>query len=257
MLPLPLPYPVTDVHVHVQKPEDIDPMVERGARYGITRFGISAVFVGCHYPTPDQCRKGNDIVLASRDRQPDASLPFCYVNPRHTAEAVAEMDRCVVEHGMVGIKLWIAAKASEDCVVPVAERAAELGVPVLQHTWYKVVSGYEHESTPADLAVLARRVPQCTLIMAHLFGGGQRGIADIADCPNIIADCCGGEPEVGRLEEAVARLGPERIVYGSDGAGRSFATQIGKVFGALIPDDAKRLILSTNAERLFAGKGQL
>lgn len=252
----PLPYPVTDVHVHVQVPGDIDPLVERGARFGITRFGLSAVFIGGHSPTPAQCREGNDIVLAARDRQPAAALPFCYVNPCHTAEAVAEIGRCVAGHGMVGIKLWIAAKASEECVVPVAERAAELGVPVLQHTWYKVVQGYEHESTPADLAVLARRVPQATFIMAHLFGGGQRGVADIADCPNVYADCCGGEAEVGRLEEAVARLGAERILYGSDGAGRSFATQLGKVLGALLPEDAKRLILSTNAERLFAGKEQ-
>ena len=61
---------------------------------------------------------------------------------------------------------------------------------------------------------------------------------------------------MGRLEEAVARLGAERVLYGSDGAGRSFATQLGKVLGALLPEDAKRLILSTNAERLFAGKEQ-
>ena len=248
----PLPYGITDVHTHVRVPEQIDPLVERGARFGITRLGVSAVFVGGEDPTPEQCRQGNDCVLAARDRRPEATLAFCYVNPRHTDEALAELDRCVAGEGMVGVKLWIALRASDERVAAVVRRAAELGVPVLQHAWYKAVNGHANESTPADVAVLARRVPEATILMAHLLGGGQRGIADVAPCPNVVADCCGGEPEVGRMEEAVAALGAERVVFGSDGAGRSFATQLAKVVGARIPDDAKRLILAGNAERLLA-----
>jgi predicted TIM-barrel fold metal-dependent hydrolase len=248
----PLPYPVVDIHTHVRSPEAADALVARGARFGITRFGISAVFVGGDDPSPQQCRQGNDCVLAARDRQPEAVLPFCYVNPRHTAEALAELDRCIAGHGMVGVKLWIAVKAFDDRAVAVVKRAAEHGVPVLHHAWYKVVDGRGEESTPADIAELGRRAPEATIIMAHLLGGGQRGIADIAPCPNVVADCCGGEPEVGRLEEAVAALGPERVLYGSDAAGRSFATQLAKGLGALISDDAKRLILSDNAHRILS-----
>ena len=200
----PLPYAVTDVHVHVQAPEQMDPLVARGARFGITRFGVSAVLAGGEDPASEQCRQANDCVLAARDRHPDAALAFCYVNPRHTDEALAELDRCVSGEGMVGAKLWIALPASDERVAAVVRHAAALGVPVLQHAWYKAVAGHANESTPADVALLARRVPEATIVMAHLFGGGQRGIADIAGCPNVLADCCGGEPEVGRMEEAVA-----------------------------------------------------
>ena len=249
----PLPYPVVDVHTHIRAAEDIDALVERGARFGIARLGVSAVFVGGEDPSPEDCRRGNDCVLAARDRRPAAALPFCYVNPRHTDAALAEIERCVAGEGMVGVKLWVAVRASDERVARVVRRAAELGVPVLQHAWYKHTEGHANESTPADVAILAARVPEATVVMAHLFGGGQRGLADIAPYANLLADCCGGEPEVGRMEEAVAALGPERILFGSDAAGRGYATQLAKVTGARIPDDAKRMILSGNARRILGG----
>ena len=43
---------------------------------------------------------------------------------------------------------------------------------------------------------------------------------------------------------AVRELGAERVIYGSDAGGRSFASQLAKVHGADVPDEAKRLILA-------------
>ena len=50
---------------------------------------------------------------------------------------------------------------------------------------------------------------------------------------------------------AVRELGAERVVYGSDAGGRSFASQLAKVMGADVPDAAKRLILAGNLRRLL------
>ena len=50
---------------------------------------------------------------------------------------------------------------------------------------------------------------------------------------------------------AVRELGAERVIYGSDVTGRSFATQLGKVHGASISDKAKSLIFSENLHRLM------
>jgi len=41
------------------------------------------------------------------------------------------------------------------------------------------------------------------------------------------------------------------VIYGSDVGGRSFASQLGKVMGADIPESAKRLILGENIRRLL------
>jgi hypothetical protein len=50
----------------------------------------------------------------------------------------------------------------------------------------------------------------------------------------------------------VRELGAERVLYGSDAGGRSFASQLAKVLGAKIPESAKRLILGENLKRLLA-----
>ena len=61
----------------------------------------------------------------------------------------------------------------------------------------------------------------------------------------------GSEPVAGYTEMAVRELGPERVIYGSDAGGRSFASQLAKVFGANVPDAAKQLIFSGNLKRLM------
>jgi predicted TIM-barrel fold metal-dependent hydrolase len=52
-------------------------------------------------------------------------------------------------------------------------------------------------------------------------------------------------------EMAVHELGAERVIFGSDAGGRSFASQLGKVMGANISAAAKRLILGENFRRLL------
>jgi predicted TIM-barrel fold metal-dependent hydrolase len=61
----------------------------------------------------------------------------------------------------------------------------------------------------------------------------------------------GFDPTAGVVEMAVRELGPERVVYGSDVGGRSFASQLAKVMGADIPDSAKELVLGGNLRRLL------
>ena len=50
---------------------------------------------------------------------------------------------------------------------------------------------------------------------------------------------------------AVRELGASRVLYGSDAAGRSFASQLAKVQAAQIPAEAKRLILGENLRQLL------
>ena len=68
---------------------------------------------------------------------------------------------------------------------------------------------------------------------------------------NVYADLAGGAPTAGLTELAVAELGAERVIYGSDAPGRSFASQISKVHGADISDADKALILGGNMQRIL------
>jgi predicted TIM-barrel fold metal-dependent hydrolase len=152
---------------------------------------------------------------------------------------------------MVGVKLWVAQRCNAPQLDPIIARAAQLKAPVLQHTWIKITGNLPGESTPMDLAELAARHPEATLVCGHTGGDWEVGIRVIRPYHNVYADLAGGDPAAGLTEMAVRELGPERVLYGSDAGGRSFASQLAKVFGADIPERARRLILAENLQRLL------
>ena len=65
------------------------------------------------------------------------------------------------------------------------------------------------------------------------------GILAIRALTNVSIELAGSDPTAGFTEIAVRELGPERIIYGSDSAGHSFASQLAKVGGAEV--DRERL----------------
>ena len=129
--------------------------------------------------------------------------------------------------------------------------AAKLKAVIFQHTWMKITGNLPGESTPLDLATLAGRHPEAQLICGHTGGDWELGIRAIKAHANLFADLAGGDPVAGITEMAVRELGVERIIYGSDVPGRSFASQLAKVHGSELPVEAKRLIFSGNLKRLL------
>jgi uncharacterized protein len=207
-------------------------------------------------PAEEDIRASNDIGLELLRRHPDRFAGFCYLNPAHDAEfSLAELDRCVAHGPMRGIKLWIAVHADDPRLDPIMRRAAELDVPVLHHAWYKADQFVFNESSPSEIATLARRHPDVTIIMAHLSGCGPRGVLDIRDCPNVLIDTSGGQPVAGLVEYAVDRLGADRVVYGSDWPIRDFAVQRARVDGADLTPEERALIMGGTMARLLKLEG--
>ncbi len=134
---------------------------------------------------------------------------------------------------------------------PIVERAISMNVPILQHTWINTIGDGPGESTPYDVVELAKRHPEAQFICAHTGGNWELGIRAIRDSKNVCAGIAGSDPTSGFVEMAVRELGAERVVYGSDVGGRSFASQVAKVIGAEIPDSAKAMILGGNLRRLL------
>jgi len=249
---------IIDVHVHLRPghgtvAERADRLVRFADRLGIDKLcvSLSARTKSPYQSPPEEYMPDNDDVLEAMARHPDRFVGFCYVNPVHTEHALGEIERCVVEGGMGGIKLLCGAYCTDPCYSPIIERAIELDVPVLQHTWLKVTGNLEFESTPAHFAALAARHPEAKLIFGHTGGDWEHGIKAVKPYPNTYVETAGGNPEAGFVEMAVREVGAERVVYGSDAAGRSFASQIGKVYGADMPDADRDRILGGNMQRLL------
>lgn len=248
---------IWDLHAHLsgvpgRTPEErMAGLVRFADRMGIARLCVSMGMDWSYDPAPDDLRRQNDEILQALSHWHDRAFGFVYLNPRHVEASLAELDRCVGDGPMVGVKLWVAVRASAPGLDPIVRRAAELKAPILQHTWTKATGNLPGESTPMDLAALAARHPGATFFCGHTGGDWERGIRAVRASPNVAVDLAGGDPVAGITEMAVRELGAERVVYGSDVGGRSFASQLAKVRGAEVPTEAKRLILAGNLQRLL------
>lgn len=248
---------IWDAHCHLSGvPGDtpaarLERLLEFADRMGIERLCISMGMNWSYDPSPEDLRRQNDDVLRAVGRFPQRAFGFVYLSPKHLEASLAELDRCVRDGPMVGVKLWVAQRCNTPELDPIVRRATELKAVILQHTYLKASGNLPGESTPEDLAELARRHPDATFICGHTGADWEIGIPAIRDCKNVYADLCGSDPTAGFTEMAVRELGAERVLYGSDAGGRSFASQLAKVYGAQISERAKRLILGENLERLL------
>jgi len=250
------PY-IWDLHCHLTSaagatPEErMEYLIQFMDRVGIERVMLSLGYPLLADPTPEQLREENNQVLKAIQRWPDRTLGFVYLNPNHLAFSLEEFNRCVRDGPMVGVKLWVARRCSASELDPIAERAASLQAPILQHAWFNLKGNLPGESTPLDLAELARRHPKTVFIDAHTGGDWELGIRALRAARNVATCVAGFDPTAGVVEMAVRELGAERVIFGSDAAGRSFASQLSKVLGAEIPEAARKLILGENLRRIL------
>jgi hypothetical protein len=185
-------------------------------------------------------------------RFPDRAYGSVYLSPSYVDFSLQEFDRCVRDGPMIGVgELEVDKRCNGPELDPIVERAVAMKAPILQHCWLKTGGSEPGESSPNDLVELAKRHPDANFICAHTGGNWELGIRMIRDTKNICAEIAGSDPTSGFVEMAVRELGPERVVYGSDVGGRSFASQLSKVMGADIPEPAKALALGGNLRRLY------
>src|SRR5437660_565936 len=114
-------------------------------RMGIARLCVSMGMTLSFDPSPADFRRQNDEVLQAVSHWPDRAFGFVYVNPKHEKESLAELDRCIHDGPMVGVKLWVARRANAPELDPIVKRAAELKALVFQHTWIKITGNLPGE----------------------------------------------------------------------------------------------------------------
>lgn len=252
----PVPCHIWDGHVHLAGVTGTieartDALLAHADRLGIERLVIFLGTIGPHDPKPDEVRQRNDEVLKAIAHAPDRILGFVYLSPKFQKESIEEIERCVRDGPMLGIKLWVAMRCQGPELDPIAERAAELKAPILQHTFFRRGGNLPGESDPSHLTSLAARHPAVSFICAHTGADWELGIRAIRDTPNVFAETGGFDPCAGMAEMAVRELGADRLVFGSDAGGRSFGSQLAKVISADLTEDQRRLILSENLRRIL------
>lgn len=248
---------IWDLHGHLaggvgKSPQArMERLIQVADRVGVSKVCVYMGMTFSYDPKPDEFRRQNDEVLQALQAAGKRALGFVYLNPKYVDESLQELNRCVADGPMVGVKLWVAMRADAANLDPILQRATELNAVVFQHTWIKVSGNLVGESTPMELAVLADRHPQARLICGHAGGDWEIGIRAIRSSEHVAIDLGGGEPMAGFTEMAVRELGPERIIYGSDVPGRGYGTQLAKVYGAQLSTEQRQLILAGNLKRML------
>lgn len=237
-----------DIHAHLwgNTPEQSKKEVITACeRYGIDKVCISVL--ENLYPDKAEVDRMNRELYRFMEEY-DRVIGFVYIDP--SQDNALQVLQEGLAHGVKGIKLWVATYCNDPCVFPVIEKAIELELPVMIHTWKKSVGQLRNETTGTEVADLARRYPQAKLIMAHLGGNCYHGVHAIRDCKNVCTDFSGSIYKGDELAYTLEMLGAERVLFGSDMPG-SFLVNLGQVEDLPLTADQKDLIYYKNALRLL------
>jgi predicted TIM-barrel fold metal-dependent hydrolase len=182
-------------------------------------------------------------------RYPERLIGFIRLDPNQRDAARAALDRAVVETGFRGVKLHPTTTLAHPAGAPtisLLERAAELGVPVLFHC------GDDPYTTPQAIELAAARVPACTVVMGHMGGyfHVDDAIAAAVRQPNIVLETS-AMPYPWKVADAVRAVGPDRVVFGSDGPGCSPSLEVRKIRQLGLEPEAERAVLAGTASRLL------
>ncbi len=186
---------------------------------------------------------GNDRLLEAIHRHPGRVCGYAVANPRDGQAGLDEVERCL-DAGMHGIKLHISHTLLDydhPSTIPFFELAVERGVPVLVHCFDGARS--------MDRA--ATCVPEAVVILGHMGGYQWPQASEVATRhPNLYLEICCSCSEIGIVESAVAAVGPERVLFGTDMPLLDPCSSLYKVYDADISAQAQALILGGNMARL-------
>src|SRR3954471_9263043 len=157
---------IWDLHCHLSGVEGKTPderiaqIMEIADRVGVKRLVFYMGLPWATDPTPEEFRRQNDHVLQALSHWHHRAFGFVYLNPKYEEESLKELDRCVKDGPMVGVKLWVAVHCSDPRLHSIIRRATELKAVIYQHTWLKTPGNLVGESTPMELAELAAKHPE-------------------------------------------------------------------------------------------------
>jgi len=242
---------VIDVHIHNWSLfADTAFLVECLDRFRLDAVVTLSNLQGGPEPSAEQIVQSNEATAKLRDDVGERVIPFCYVNAVHTQHALEQV-RSWSAQGFRGLKLWVSQHAIAPHTREVTQAAIDAEWPILYHSYYRPHGPPPgRESPPMEIAELARAFPNGQFIMAHMGAQFEHGLRAVEDCPNVAVDYAGSINEKGAYEKAVALLGPDRVLFGTD-MPACYYTNAGRILELDVPDRVKQLIFAGNIERIL------
>lgn len=194
-------------------------------------------------------RPDNAAVARVVAQHPDRFLGWIFLNPRNNPSVLDELERWRSAPGMIGLKLhphWHDYRT--DLLDPLLRRAEELGLPALIHLGF---------GRRGDFRAICERYPRLVLISAHAGFPFYKDLwAYRGAYPNLHVDLSSPYIDERLARAAVAAMGPERCLYGTD-APYGFHEDDGSYDYGEIRRWVERMPLSgADTEKIFSGNFQ-
>jgi hypothetical protein len=247
---------IIDAHVHLGPMPlfRVEGRVEDLLR-AADRSGIEKLFCTDAIALYYDFREGNERLYRIMRQHPDRILGYCTISSaRYGAKAVEEVERCAQDYGMRGLKIYSFSipgtrepflSVDDAWMYPVIEKAAEYGMVILAHC------------NAEEIAHLASLFPHAILVMAHMGntaharGDWHRAIAVARRYPNVYLDTSTSSTDFDCVETAVAILGAERLLFGSDWPLFHHEFALARIRETSLSPEAQALILGGNLRRLL------
>ena len=180
-------------------------------------------------------------------------MAFVVINPK-LKNAMEVLEKGIEEQGMVGVKChawWHRVDISSE-LLPIARRCEGRGLPLLVHLGGGRQTG--------NFEVLLDNCPRLKLILAHVaIPHFQRSWKVIKEEKNCFVDISGSYINASMVRKAVKALGPDKVIFGSDGpvplrcraGGYSYEPILKWTRELRISDNDKEKIFHKNLERLL------
>jgi predicted TIM-barrel fold metal-dependent hydrolase len=233
---------IIDAHVHVGKSIYGYEQTPELLLKSMNHLGIQLSVICPVQPMNYHLEPENDYIASLASNHKQRFIGFGRVDPRQGQQAVREVERAISQLGLKGIFLhpWEEGySASAECVVPVARRTAELGVPLM------IATGYPWVSHALQVAYLAGEVPEASIIMTN---GGQLNVSGMAQADayeamrkhkNLYIETSGVYRQ-DFLENCIQEFGSHRVLFGSNGPSMHQGFELDRAISATKKKETQR-----------------
>lgn len=224
----------------------------------------------------------NNYVADIVKEYPDRFIGYCGIDLRRGKGAIRELERCIQDLELGGVKLWPLTGFYPDDkeYYPFYEKVEEFGVPILCHTGMGPPRTYLKYNRPAYVDTVAVDFPNVKFQLAHIGDPWvNEALTVAAKNPNVCFDICGNWALMSKfapvflyqtLAQAKMTCGVGKILFGSDWP--MFASLISlkewveniqnltrpppmEILGLPeFTEEEKKLILGGNAQRIYGIK---
>jgi len=224
-----------------------------------------SVIVNTGWTTHELCVETNDYILESIARYPQRLIGFCAVQPQSPEAAIAEIERCA-KGGIRGVgemrpDMQLFDLGDEEVMPPFVELLRKHKLILLTHASEPVGHDYPGKGiiTPDRLYPFITSFPDLTVVCAH-WGGGLPFYALMPEVKqameNVFFDTAASpflySPQV--YNQVIQLVGADKILFGSDYPLLAQTRLLQEINSADLPEEAKSLILSGNAQGLLSIK---